>query len=120
LKLCPATRVAHRTGRANWAMKVMRELGHRMHTKCLLPLGEFLPAMIFVLAGIAQAGLLIYGDDKNFVRLDLFNDTRQVEFIKAESAQASGYPTWAGNRTGYTGTFHYVHVCAVACSKEQR
>jgi arabinan endo-1,5-alpha-L-arabinosidase len=121
----------------------------------------------------AQAGILIYGDDNNFVRLDLFNnnDTRQVEFIKAASAQATGYPTWgatnigpasvnsqvsvwlriakrnvdeeehytayssddgttwvqggtwvhqlgnaakvclyAGNRTGYTGTFHYVHV----------
>ena len=121
----------------------------------------------------AQAGLLIYGDDNDFVRLDLFNnnDTRQVEFIKAETAQATGYPTWgatnvgtasinsqvtvwlriakrnvdgqehytayssddgttwmqsgtwvhqlgsvakiclyAGNRAGYTGTFHYVHV----------
>ncbi len=121
----------------------------------------------------AQAGILIYGDDNNFVRLDLFNnnDTRQVEFIKAETAQGVGYPTWgatnigpasinmqvtvwlrivkrnvdseehytayssdegttwtqggtwvhqlgstakiclyAGNRTGYTGTFHYVHV----------
>jgi arabinan endo-1,5-alpha-L-arabinosidase len=121
----------------------------------------------------AQAGLLIYGNDTNFVRLDLFNnnDTRQVEFIKAQTAPAAGYPTWgatnigtssinsqvsvwlrivkrnvdgeehytayssdngttwiqggtwvhqlgnaakiclyAGNRTGYTGTFHYVHV----------
>ena len=121
----------------------------------------------------AQAGILIDGDDNNFVRLDLFNnnDTRQVEFIKAETAPAAGYPTWgatnigpasintqvtvwlriakrnvdgkehytayssddgttwtqggtwvhqlgstakiclyAGNRAGYTGTFHYVHV----------
>jgi arabinan endo-1,5-alpha-L-arabinosidase len=121
----------------------------------------------------AQTGLLIYGNDNNFVRLDLFNnnDTRQVEFIKAETAPAAGYPTWgatnigpasinsqvsvwlrivkrnvdgeehytayssddgttwihggtwveqlgnaakiclyAGNRTGFTGTFHYVHV----------
>ena len=121
----------------------------------------------------AQAGLIIYGDDKDFVRLDLYNnnDTRQVEFIKAEQQQASGYPTWgatnigppaiasqvtawlrivkrnvngtehytayssndgttwirggtwvhqlgssskiclyAGNRSGFMGTFHYVHV----------
>jgi arabinan endo-1,5-alpha-L-arabinosidase len=121
----------------------------------------------------AQAGLMIYGDDSDFVRLDLYNnnDTRQVEFIKAEKPQAAGYPTWgatnigsaainsqvtvwlrivkrnvngteqytayssnngtswvrggtwvhqlgsaariclyAGNRSGFTGTFHYVHV----------
>lgn len=121
----------------------------------------------------AQAGLLIYGDDSNFIRADVYNnnDTRQVEFIKAETAQQAGYPTWgatnlgvaaintqvtvwlrivrrnvdgaehytayssddgatwieggtwvhtlgnsekiclyAGNRSGYTATFHYVHV----------
>ncbi|HLY40990.1 MAG TPA: family 43 glycosylhydrolase [Terracidiphilus sp.] len=121
----------------------------------------------------AQAGLLLYKDDSNFVRLDLYNnnDTRQIEFIKAETAQQSGYPTWgatnlgppaigtqvsawlrivkrnvdgfehytaysssdginwiqggswvhslgsgsriclyAGNRAGFTATFHYVHV----------
>jgi arabinan endo-1,5-alpha-L-arabinosidase len=121
----------------------------------------------------AQAGLIIYSDDRDFVRLDLYNnnDTRQVEFIKAEKQEASGYPTWgatnigppevaaqvtawlrivkrnvdgaehynayssndgatwmrggtwvhqlgssskiclyAGNRSGFTGTFHYVHV----------
>lgn len=124
----------------------------------------------------AQAGLLIYGDDSNFLRADVFNnnDTRQVEFIKAETAEHSGYPTWggsslgsaamgtqvtawlrivkrnvngeshytgyssadgvtwsqgstwvhslgdaerlcmyAGNRAGYTGTFHYVHVSTI-------
>lgn len=121
----------------------------------------------------AQAGLLLYKDDSNFIRLDLYNnsDTRQVEFIKAETAQQAGYPTWgatnlgppaigaqvtvwlriakrnvdgverytayssndginwsqggswvhslgneakiclyAGNRAGFTATFHYVHV----------
>lgn len=44
----------------------------------------------------AQAGLLLYGDDNDFVRADLYNnnDTRQVEFIKAEAPQASGYPSW--------------------------
>ena len=50
----------------------------------------------------AQAGLLIYGDDNNFVRADLYNnnDTRQVEFIKAETAEASGYPTWGACNLG--------------------
>ncbi len=50
----------------------------------------------------AQAGLLIYGNDSNYVRLDLYSnsDTRQVEFIKAETAEAVGYPTWGGTQLG--------------------
>jgi arabinan endo-1,5-alpha-L-arabinosidase len=50
----------------------------------------------------AQAGLLIYGDDNDYVRLDVFsdNDTRQVEFIKQETAVASGYPTWGATALG--------------------
>jgi arabinan endo-1,5-alpha-L-arabinosidase len=50
----------------------------------------------------AQAGLLIYGDDNDFLRLDLYNnnDTRQVEFIKAETAVAAGYPTWGATNLG--------------------
>jgi arabinan endo-1,5-alpha-L-arabinosidase len=125
----------------------------------------------------AQAGMLIYGDDANFVRADVYNnnDTRQVEFIKAETAEKPGYPTWgatnlgpaainsevtvwmrivkrnvdgrshytayssndgatwirggtwvhalgnaekiclyAGNRAGFTATFHYVHVSTLS------
>lgn len=50
----------------------------------------------------AQAGLLILKDDGNFVRVDLYNnnDTRQVEFIKAQTAQATGYPTWGASNLG--------------------
>ncbi len=50
----------------------------------------------------AQAGILIYGDDNNFIRADLYNnnDTRQVEFIKAETPEASGYPTWGASDLG--------------------
>jgi arabinan endo-1,5-alpha-L-arabinosidase len=50
----------------------------------------------------AQAGLLIYGDDNNYVRLDMYSnsDTRQIEFIKAETAVASGYPTWGAIALG--------------------
>jgi arabinan endo-1,5-alpha-L-arabinosidase len=50
----------------------------------------------------AQAGLLIYGDDSDYVRLDMNSnsDTRQIEFIKAEGAQASGYPTWGATDVG--------------------
>jgi arabinan endo-1,5-alpha-L-arabinosidase len=50
----------------------------------------------------AQAGLILYGDDNNFVREDLYNnnDTRQVEFIKAQTAQAAGYPSWGATNVG--------------------
>jgi arabinan endo-1,5-alpha-L-arabinosidase len=50
----------------------------------------------------AQAGLLIYGDDNDYVRLDLFSnsDTRSIEFIKQETAVAAGYSTWGATALG--------------------
>jgi arabinan endo-1,5-alpha-L-arabinosidase len=50
----------------------------------------------------AQAGLLLYGDDSDFVRADLYNnnDTRQIEFIKAEVPETSGYPSWGSTSLG--------------------
>lgn len=53
----------------------------------------------------AQAGLLIYGDENNFVRADVYNnnDTRQVEFIKVETAEAPGYPIWGSTSLGPAG-----------------
>jgi arabinan endo-1,5-alpha-L-arabinosidase len=50
----------------------------------------------------AQAGLLLYADDADYIRMDLFSDsdTRQIEFIKAESPPASGYPTWGSTDLG--------------------
>jgi arabinan endo-1,5-alpha-L-arabinosidase len=50
----------------------------------------------------AQSGLLIYGDDSNFVRADVYNnnDTRQVEFVKAETPESTGYPAWGGTNLG--------------------
>ena len=53
-------------------------------------------------ADYAQAGLLIYGDDSDYVRLDANanSDTRQIEFIKAEAAPAPGYPTWGATDLG--------------------
>jgi arabinan endo-1,5-alpha-L-arabinosidase len=49
----------------------------------------------------AQTGLLIYADDNNFIRMDLYNnnDTRQVEFINALVPQA-GYPSWGATNVG--------------------
>ncbi|HEY0794390.1 MAG TPA: family 43 glycosylhydrolase [Acidisarcina sp.] len=53
-------------------------------------------------ADYAQAGLLLYGDDYNYVRLDLYSksDTRQIEFVKQETAEAAGYPTWGETSLG--------------------
>jgi arabinan endo-1,5-alpha-L-arabinosidase len=50
----------------------------------------------------AQAGLLIYGNDNNYLRLDLYakDETRQIEFIKGETPVSSGYPSWGGTSLG--------------------
>jgi len=50
----------------------------------------------------AQAGLLLYADDADYIRMDLFSDsdTRQIEFIKAQSPPANGYPTWGSSDVG--------------------
>lgn len=63
-------------------------------------------------ANYAQAGLLLYGDDSNYVRLDAFSnsDTRQVEFIKAETPPASGYPTWGATNLGPPALTSQVNV----------
>jgi hypothetical protein len=46
--------------------------------------------------------MLIYGDDNDYVRLDVFSDsdTRQVELIKQETAVAAGYATWGATALG--------------------
>jgi arabinan endo-1,5-alpha-L-arabinosidase len=50
----------------------------------------------------AQAGLLIYGNDANYLRVDLYSnsDTRQVEFIKGETPEGANYPTWSATDLG--------------------
>ncbi len=49
-----------------------------------------------------QAGLVIYGDDVNYLRMDLYanSDTRQVEFIKSETPPAANDPTWSATDLG--------------------
>jgi arabinan endo-1,5-alpha-L-arabinosidase len=50
----------------------------------------------------AQAGLLLYGNDANYLRVDLYSnsDTRQVEFIKGETPEGTNYPTWSATDLG--------------------
>ncbi|MGB6687669.1 MAG: Ig-like domain repeat protein [Terracidiphilus sp.] len=63
-------------------------------------------------ADYAQAGLLLYGNANNYVRLDVFSnsDTRQVEFIKAETPPAAGYPTWGATDLGHPALASEVNV----------
>jgi len=51
-----------------------------------------------------QAGLLIYGDDADYLRVDLVanSDTRQIEYIKGETPPAVNYPTWSATSLGPT------------------
>ena len=57
-----------------------------------------------------QAGLILYKDDVNYLRMDLYanSDTRQVEFIKSETPEGANYPTWnatdLGPATSVSGT----------------
>lgn len=50
----------------------------------------------------AQAGLVLYGNDDNFLRVDLYNnnDTRQIEFVKASAVQIKDYPRWGVTNLG--------------------
>ncbi len=52
-----------------------------------------------------QAGLLLYKDDSNYLRMDLYanSDTRQVEFIKGETPEGTNYPTWSATDLGPAG-----------------
>ncbi len=63
-------------------------------------------------ADYAQAGLLLYGDNENYVRLDVYSngDTRQVEFVKSETPPAPGYPTWGTTDLGPPSLANQVNV----------
>ncbi len=50
----------------------------------------------------AQAGLILYKDDVNYLRIDLAanSDTRQVEYIKSETPEGTNYPVWSATDLG--------------------
>lgn len=59
-----------------------------------------------------QAGLVIYGDDDNYIRLDnvSFNDTRQTEFAKELSPVPSGYPRYGSTWIGTPGDSTWLRI----------
>ena len=59
-----------------------------------------------------QGGVLIYGDDGNYVKLastSIWN-TRQTEFGKQVSPQPAGYPTYGNTVVGPVGQWTYLRI----------
>jgi arabinan endo-1,5-alpha-L-arabinosidase len=59
-----------------------------------------------------QAGLVVYGDDGNYVKLASVSiwDTRQTEFGKQVSAVPDGYPTYGNTVVGPVGRWTYLRI----------
>ncbi|HWO18755.1 MAG TPA: family 43 glycosylhydrolase [Kofleriaceae bacterium] len=61
-----------------------------------------------------QAGLVIYGDDDNFVKLVPFSlwDTRQIEFAKEVFPVPTDYPRYGNTVAGPPGDTTYLRIAA--------
>jgi arabinan endo-1,5-alpha-L-arabinosidase len=61
-----------------------------------------------------QGGLLIYGDDGNYVKLASVSiwNTRQTEFGKEIVPQPKGYPTYGNTVVGPVGDWTYLRIVA--------
>ncbi|MFL6160730.1 MAG: family 43 glycosylhydrolase [Jatrophihabitantaceae bacterium] len=59
-----------------------------------------------------QGGLLVYGDDGNYVKLASVSiwNTRQTEFGKQQSPQPAGYPTYGNTVVGPVGDWTYLRI----------
>jgi len=60
----------------------------------------------------AQGALLIYGNDGNSVKLDVFPnfETRQTEFAKQVNPVAANYPTYGGAFVGTAGQTTWLRI----------
>jgi arabinan endo-1,5-alpha-L-arabinosidase len=60
----------------------------------------------------AQAGLVIYGDDDNYIKLVSvsMDDTRQIEFAKELAPVPSGYARYGGGFAGPPGDATYLRI----------
>ena len=60
----------------------------------------------------AQGGLVIYGDDGNYVKLASVSiwDTRQTEFGKEITPQPTGYPNYGNTVVGPVGDWTYLRI----------
>jgi arabinan endo-1,5-alpha-L-arabinosidase len=60
----------------------------------------------------AQGGLLVYGDDGNYVKLSSVSiwDTRQTEFGREVTPQPAGYPNYGNTVVGPVGDWTYLRI----------
>ncbi|HKE19366.1 MAG TPA: family 43 glycosylhydrolase [Kofleriaceae bacterium] len=68
-----------------------------------------------------QAGLVIYGDDDNFVKLVPFSlwDTRQIEFAKEEFPVPVDYPRYGNTVAGPPGETTWLRIAARVCGASE-
>jgi arabinan endo-1,5-alpha-L-arabinosidase len=68
-----------------------------------------------------QAGLVIYGDDDNFIKLVPFSlwDTRQIEFAKEEKPVPPDYPRYGNTVAGPPGETTYLRIAVHRAISEE-
>jgi arabinan endo-1,5-alpha-L-arabinosidase len=68
-----------------------------------------------------QAGLVIYGDDDNYVKLVHVSiwETRQTEFAKEEGPVAPGFPRYGNTVVGAPDEWTYLRIVRRICGREE-
>jgi arabinan endo-1,5-alpha-L-arabinosidase len=68
-----------------------------------------------------QAGLVIYGDDNNFIKLTHVSiwETRQTEFAKELFPVPAGYPRYGNSVIAAPGEWTYLRVARHGCGQEE-
>ena len=68
-----------------------------------------------------QAGLVIYGDDDNFIKLTHVSiwETRQTEFAKELSPVPTDYPRYGNTVIGAPDEWTYLRIARWACGQEE-
>jgi arabinan endo-1,5-alpha-L-arabinosidase len=68
-----------------------------------------------------QAGLVIYGDDDNYVKLVHVSiwETRQTEFAKEASPVPTGYPRYGNTVIGPPNEWTYLRIVRRVCGQEK-
>jgi arabinan endo-1,5-alpha-L-arabinosidase len=68
-----------------------------------------------------QAGLVIYGDDNNFIKLAHVSiwETRQTEFAKEWFPVSPGYPRYGNSVIGAPAEWTYLRIARHGCGQEE-
>src|SRR5690606_38982401 len=68
-----------------------------------------------------QAGLVIYGDDNQYIKLVHVSiwETRQTEFAKEVAPATPGYPRYGNTVVGVPDEWTYLRIARRVCGQEQ-